>query len=71
MKRAFAVGALLSFGCVAATRAYELTPELRADVAELVLSVEQSPTAAENAVERMAVLWRWTTPWWIGGEASR
>ena len=59
MKRVFAVCAVLSFGAVGAISAYELSPELRADVTELVLSVEQSPTAAENAVERMAVLWRW------------
>ena len=38
---------------------YELPAELRQRVDRLVAGVEASPTTANNAVERMAVLWEW------------
>ena len=38
---------------------YELPAELRQRVDRLVAGVEASPTTANNAVERMGVLWEW------------
>ena len=38
---------------------YDLPAELRQRVDRLVAGVETSPTTANNAVERMAVLWEW------------